>query len=360
MPTSEPTAADVLSVLEGFPDPETGRKIGQQGQLADVQVEGSRAQIVLKLSTHSAPLWNQTRADLTEQLQAALPALTQVEITVEEFHRPPVAMGQMGLKAKSVIAVGSGKGGVGKSTIASTIALGLNRAGCKVGLLDADVYGPSVPHLLGADSSAGPAPELPLQPVIKDGLKIMSIGFLVEAGQAVIWRGPMLHKILAQFLGATNWGELDYLIIDMPPGTGDVALSLSQLLPLSGAVVVCTPQQVALLDAEKAIAMFNQVKIPVLGMVENMSHFDCPDCGKRYDIFGTGGAKAAAEAHQIPFLGDVPINMQIRVRGDDGQTVGVYDDPDVAPYLETVYTNLARQLSKRATATKGMPSLPVL
>ena len=178
-----------------------------------------------------------------------------------------------------MIAVGSGKGGVGKSTIAASIAYGLKNGGATVGLMDADVYGPSIPHLLGVNER----PHLEnnrLQPVMKDGLRVMSMGFLVPPGEAVVWRGPMLHGAITQFLRDTEWGPLDYLIIDMPPGTGDIALTLSQLLPLTGAVVVCTPQDVALLDAVKAIAMFRKVHIPLLGMVENMSYFICPDCGQ--------------------------------------------------------------------------------
>src|SRR5579885_943415 len=195
------------------------------------------------------------------------------------------AAGQLGLQAKTVIAVGSGKGGVGKSTIAAAIAWGLKRLGSRVGLMDADVYGPSIPHLTGLEGRAEVDENRKIRPFDLDGLKVMSMGFFVPPGEAVIWRGPMLHGAITQFLRDTAWGELDYLIIDMPPGTGDIALTLSQLLPLTGAVVVCTPQDVALLDAVKAIAMFRKVNIPVLCMIENMSYFLCPDCGKRYNIF---------------------------------------------------------------------------
>jgi ATP-binding protein involved in chromosome partitioning len=256
-----------------------------------------------------------------------------------------------------VIAVGSGKGGVGKSTVAATIALGLKRAGAAVGLMDADVYGPSIPHLLGA---AG-RPEVvdrKLQPVSAGGMPVMSMGFLVPPGEAVVWRGPMLHGAITQFLRDTAWGPLDYLIIDMPPGTGDIALTLSQLLPLTGAVVVCTPQDVALLDAVKAIAMFRKVNIRVLGMVENMSGFVCPDCGKRYDIFGSGGARRRAEELGVPFLGEVPIQMQIRVAGDAGKAGDSLADPSVAPHFETICRQLVRNISQ--TAAQGSAPLPTL
>ena len=273
--------------------------------------------------------------------------------------RPADKIGQIGLTAKSVIAVGSGKGGVGKSTIATMLALGLKREGCKVGIMDADVYGPSVPHLLGV-TERPTAIDNRLQPIDKEGLKVMSMGLLVPAGEAVVWRGPMLHGAVTQFLRDTNWGDLDYLIIDMPPGTGDIALTLSQLLPLTGAVVVCTPQDVALLDAVKAIAMFRKVNIPLLGMVENMSYFLCPDNNKRYDIFGCGGAKAKASELSVPFLGDVPINIDLRKRGDDGVTDGNYDDEAVAKYFQDICRNVVRNVATSRALSPPLPSLPVL
>ena len=192
---------------------------------------------------------------------------------------------------------------------------------------------------------------------MKDGLRVMSMGFLVPPGEAVVWRGPMLHGAITQFLRDTDWGELDYLIIDMPPGTGDIALTLSQLLPLTGAVVVCTPQDVALLDAVKAIAMFRKVNIPILGMVENMSYFICPDCGKRYDIFGSGGAKRRAAELDVPFLGEVPINIGIRERGDAGDTAGNFDDEATASFFRDICYRLVRQIS---TSHKAEPPLPSL
>jgi ATP-binding protein involved in chromosome partitioning len=274
-------------------------------------------------------------------------------------------LGQIGLEAKSVIAVGSGKGGVGKSTIAASIAIGLARAGSRVGLLDADVYGPSVPHLLGLSGRpqidegkiVPPRLELPGAPV---PMPTMSMGYLVPAGEAVVWRGPMLHGAITQMLRDTAWGALDYLIIDMPPGTGDIALTLSQVLPLTGAVVVCTPQDVALIDATKAIAMFRKVNIPVLGMVENMSFFVCPDTGKRYDIFGTGGARRTANELDIPFLGEVPIQIPIREHGDAGTTAANYDDPAARPYLESICQRLVGNLAAAHAARPPLPSLPVL
>jgi ATP-binding protein involved in chromosome partitioning len=199
-----------------------------------------------------------------------------------------------------------------------------------------------------------------IQPIEVSGLKVISMGFLVPPGEAVVWRGPMLHGAITQFLRDTAWGELDYLVIDMPPGTGDIALTLSQLLPLTGAVVVCTPQDVALIDAVKAIAMFRKVNIPLLGMVENMSGFVCPDCGKRYDIFGSGGARRRAEELGMPFLGEVPINMQIRIHGDEGRTNVNFDDPAVAPYLDRICHTLVRNLADQHRAQPPLPTLQVL
>lgn len=288
MADSQITQADVAAALADFKDPETGRDALKLDQIREIQVAGNVVSLTLALTTHSAPLWNDTEASLQRRLRDAFPHLSAVKVARAIHQRVPQPLGEIGLSVKSVIAVGSGKGGVGKSTIAASLALGLKRAGCAVGLMDADIYGPSLPHLLGLKGR----PEIQqnkIQPIDLDGMPVMSMGFLVPRDEAVVWRGPMLHGAITQFLRDTCWGNLDYLIIDLPPGTGDIALTLSQLLPLTGAVVVCTPQDVALLDAVKAIAMFRKVNIRVLGMIENMSGFVCPDCQKRYDIFGSGG-----------------------------------------------------------------------
>ena len=349
----------VLQALDDFTDPEAGRSIVKLQQVHDLTVDGGRVAIRLGLTTFTAPVWKDIQEELVQHLRRRLPQVAEVDVRVEPHHRPPEKIGQIGLAAKSTIAIGSGKGGVGKSTIAAVLAYGLSRAGCKVGLLDADVYGPSIPHLIG---SAGQPTlvEGRIQPVVVDGLTVMSMGFLVPPGEAVIWRGPMLHQALEQFLRDTDWGELDWLIIDLPPGTGDVALSLSQLLPLSGAVVVCTPQDVALLDAVKAIAMFRKVNIEVLGMVENMSHFICPNCGTRHDIFGSGGARRKAAELDVPFLGEVPLNMQLRIHGDEGRVSAGLDDKDSAPYLEALSRNLVGNLVAKRRQKPPMPTLPIL
>lgn len=359
MSDSALTREAVEAAIGDFPDPESGRSVTQMGQIAGIEVSAERIQVNLGLTTHSAFLWEETCQRLQQQLQEALPKAHRVEVVRTTHARPPEKIGEIGLTAKSVLAVGSGKGGVGKSTVAAALAYSLSQAGSAVGLMDADVYGPSIPHLVGVQQRPEVV-ERKIMPIEKDGLRIMSMGLLVPPDEAVVWRGPMLHGAIAQFLRDTLWGELDYLIIDLPPGTGDVALTLSQLLPLTGAVVVCTPQDVALLDATKAIAMFRKVNIPLLGIVENMSGFVCPDCGKRYDIFGSGGARRRAEQLQVPFLGEVPINIQIRERGDEGDFRRLMQDAVAGPVLKDLGYRLVRQISQRSEQEPPLPTLSVL
>jgi ATP-binding protein involved in chromosome partitioning len=353
------TLEAVRQALDTFKDPEAGRSIVQLGQVHDLRVEGNRVLVTLGLTTYSAAVWKETEAELAGHLRARLPQEADVAVRLAVHPRPAEKIGQLGLAAKSVIAVGSGKGGVGKSTIAAILAYGLTRAGSKVGLLDADVYGPSIPHLIGSSERPYVA-EGKIQPVRVDGLTVMSMGFLIPPGEAVLWRGPMLHGAITQFLRDTDWGDLDYLIIDMPPGTGDVALSLSQLLPLSGAIVVCTPQDVALLDAVKAIAMFRKVNLDVLGMVENMSYFICPHCQTRHEIFGSGGARQTAAELSVPFLGEVPLNTQLRICGDEGRVGASFQDATSGPYLEALCHNLVKNLVTGRRKAPPIPSLTVL
>jgi ATP-binding protein involved in chromosome partitioning len=349
----------IESALAELPDPETGRSVVRMEQVREIAIQPKRVEVTLGLTSWSSLLWDETRSEAERVLRGKLPPDTDVGVRIVEHARPPEPVGEIGLTAKSIIAVGSGKGGVGKSTIAASLAYGLKNGGAAVGLMDADVYGPSIPHLLGVQER----PHLEnnrLQPIMKEGLRVMSMGFLVPPGEAVVWRGPMLHGAITQFLRDTEWGPLDYLIIDMPPGTGDIALTLSQLLPLTGAVVVCTPQDVALLDAVKAIAMFRKVHIPLLGMVENMSYFVCPDCGKRYDIFGSGGAKRRAAELDVPFLGEVPIQIGIRERGDAGNTAGNFCDNAAAGFFGDICQRLVRQISTSHKAEPPLPTLTVL
>jgi ATP-binding protein involved in chromosome partitioning len=355
------TPETIRDAIADHPDPETGRPIGSMGQIKDITIEDSRVTVTIALTSHCAPIADEVADALQSKIVAAAPGCP-VRIEVVDHPRPPARVGQIALRAKSVIAVGSGKGGVGKSTVAAALALSLRRFGSKVGLMDADVYGPSIPHLLGLSGQPAVTPERQITPImLGENMPVMSMGFLVEADQAVIWRGPMLHGAINRFLGETDWGELDYLIIDMPPGTGDVALTLSQALPLAGAVVVCTPQEVALLDAVKAISMFRKVNIPVLGMVENMSGFLCPDCGKTYDIFGRGGARDKAEQLHVPFLGGLPIDINLRTAGDEGRLAEVIETNQAARApVEAAAKALVRNLASQAAASPPKASLPTL
>lgn len=249
--------------------------------------------------------------------------------------------------AKYIIAVASGKGGVGKSTVAVNFAVALAQTGAKVGLLDADIYGPNVPMMTGTEGKqlAG-APSGKIAPIEKYGLKIVSIGFVNQGDTAVIWRGPLVGRMIQQFLTDVEWGELDYLIVDMPPGTGDAQLTLSQSVALAGAVIVTTPQDVALSDAKKGINMFRKVEVPVLGLIENMSYFACPHCGERTEIFSHGGGKAAAEKFGVPFLGEVPLDIRIRQGGDQGEPVVAQKaDSPVKEAFRQIAARLAEQIS---------------
>ena len=356
----------VQSILDQFPDPETGRPMGSMGQVIAVEVDRPSIQATIGLTTHSMPIQKDIGESIQSKLISQLPGC-KPSIKIELHPRPAARLGQTGLRAKSVIAVGSGKGGVGKSTVAASLALALRNLGSKVGLMDADVYGPSIPHLLGLSGRPAVNESKQIEPIIYDNdderfaMPVISMGFLVDPNEAVIWRGPMLHGSINQFLSMTNWGELDYLIIDMPPGTGDVALTLSQALPLAGSVVVCTPQEVALLDAVKAIAMFRKVNIPILGMVENMSGFLCPDCGKTYDIFGKGGAREKAEQLDVPFLGGLPLDINLRIAGDESRLAEIINSDDSARQpFEKVAQSMVRTIAMRNAAEPPKPSLPTL
>ncbi|MGA2598789.1 MAG: Mrp/NBP35 family ATP-binding protein [Bryobacteraceae bacterium] len=240
---------------------------------------------------------------------------------------------------QNLIAVGSGKGGVGKTTVAVNLAIALARLGRSVGLMDADVYGPNVPLMMGVRATPHALGER-IQPIEKHGVRIMSMGFLNPGDKPLVWRGPMLHSVIQQFLRNVDWGEVDYLIIDLPPGTGDVQLTLIQTAPLTGAIVVTTPSDVSLEDARKAIHMFQQVRVPILGMVENMSYLICPHCNERIDVFSHGGGRKTAETMNVPFLGELPLDPKVRIGGDSGKPVALADWQD--------FIALAKEVERRA------------
>ncbi len=244
--------------------------------------------------------------------------------------------------ARNIIAVASGKGGVGKTTVSVNLAVALAQKGAKVGLLDADIYGPNVPMMTDTmKAKLAATPEGRIQPIEKFGLKIVSIGYVNDGDTAVIWRGPLVGRMITQFLTEVDWGELDYLIVDLPPGTGDAQLTLSQAVALTGAVIVTTPQDVALSDAKKGINMFRKVEVPVLGVIENMSYFSCPHCGKRTEIFSHGGGQEAARKFEAPFLGEVPLNMAIRVGGDEGRPIVTQN---TQAEIQAAFQKIAEQL----------------
>lgn len=299
-------------MLSDVPAPGGGNVISRE-LVKDLEVGEQRASFTLQLAGPS-------REQIAERARRAVVSLGIPDVRVTLAAGPsaaPVAGAKLIPGVGNTIAVASGKGGVGKSTVAVNLAIALHRRGARVGLMDTDVYGPSVPHLMGS-RTAPVVVEGKIEPPVEHGLKIMSMAYFLPTDEAVIWRGPMLHKAIHQFLGDVRWGELDYLVIDLPPGTGDIQLSLSQTIPLTGAVIVSTPQDVAMSVASKAIAMFQKLSVPILGVVENMSYYACPHCGHREDIFGHGGARAAAKKMNFAFLGEIPLDLSIRVSGDRG------------------------------------------
>jgi ATP-binding protein involved in chromosome partitioning len=350
---------DIRALASQVIDPEIGRTLGDLHMIADVQLTGTTYVVRLELPTPLYPNSHRLKKLVSDKVAAAVEPGQTLDVQIEAKVRGKNSGGRIGLKVHNVIAVGSGKGGVGKSTVAAALACGLHSFGCKVGLMDADVYGPSIPHMLGASGQpaatehvAGDGQKFArMEPIDVDGLKLMSMGFFIAEGQSVVWRGPMLHKALTQFLKDTDWGELDYLIIDLPPGTGDVSLTLSQQVGLAGAVIVCTPQQVALLDAIKAVDMYQKVNVPVLGMVENMSG----------EIFGRGGAQRVAEELKLPFLGEVPIDATIRKYGDAGKMMDLLkDDSPSRDALLAVCQNVAMQIARNLLETPAAPTLEIL
>ena len=355
---------DILAAMSKVMDPELHIDLVKAGMVKDIRVDGDKAKLKIELTTPACTMKGKIQADAEAALKQ-VPGLKTFDI--EWGARVRSAGGGVGApqgqailpQVKNVILVGAGKGGVGKSTVSVNLAAALARMGAKVGLLDADFYGPSVPLMTGITERPVSPDGKTLHPLEKHGLKVMSIGFLVEADQALIWRGPMLHGALMQLVRDVLWGELDYLVLDLPPGTGDVALSLSQSVKASGAVLVTTPQDVALADVVRAKQMFDKVHIPVLGIVENMSQFVCPHCSKSTPIFNHGGGHKAAEMFKIPFLGEIPLDLKIRESGDAGVPV-VLSAPD-SPEAQA-FMSMARNIAGRVS-TENMRvavKLPVI
>jgi len=365
------TKEDVLAVLRSIDDPELKRDVVSLNMVQRVDVADGRAVVELKLPRRAAGFKEAIRKAANECI-GTLGLTPDVTFSIDLAgggaatgnggppDEPGAGASNPLPKVRHILAVGAGKGGVGKSTIAINLAVGLARAGKKVGLMDGDIYGPSVPTMLGTDRYQVRAEGKTLVPFEVHGIKTMTIGALVEDDKPLIWRGPMAHGAFQQLATQTDWGELDFLIIDLPPGTGDVPLTMSQLLPLTGAVVVCTPQKVAQDDAKRAINMFRQLRIEVLGLVENMSFF-IGDDGKEYDLFGRGGAEMLAQQSGVPFLGAVPINTDLRRHSDAGDPTANFTGEDtLSAALEAVTRAVARQVEVHVASGAGVgPTLNI-
>ena len=331
----------VYELLSSIEDPDLGDDIVSAGLINAVQTTDSEANVSVALGAPFAPHESQIAADIRAVFAEEAP---DVELSLHAGL--PNSLGsddEVLPNVQNIIAVASGKGGVGKSTVAVNLAAGLSQLGARVGLFDADIYGPNVPRMVKSDEGPEATEDRTLIPPERYGMKLMSMDFLVDADDPVIWRGPMVHKILTQLVDDVEWGQLDYLVLDLPPGTGDTQLTVLQTLPLTGAVIVTTPQQVALDDAVKGLRMFGEHETPVVGIAENMSEFNCPDCGGSHDIFGSGGGEELAKSENLPFLGSLPLDPAVRAGGDGGEPV-VLDEGETAAAFKTLTENVANNV----------------
>jgi ATP-binding protein involved in chromosome partitioning len=342
----------ILTVLRPVQDPELQKSLVELNMIRDVAIADGKVSFTLVLTTPACPLREFIVEDCKKAVQT-LEGVGEVDITVtaETPQQKSLPDRQSVGQVKNIVAISSGKGGVGKSTVAVNVAVALAQTGAKVGLLDADIYGPNAPTMLGLSGAAVKVQQSPqgevLEPVFNHGIKMVSMGFLIDPDQPVIWRGPMLNGIIRQFLYQVNWGELDYLIVDMPPGTGDAQLTLTQSVPMAGAVIVTTPQTVSLLDARRGLKMFQQMGVNVLGIVENMSYFIPPDMPDRqYDLFGSGGGEKASKELNVPLLGCVPLEISLREGGDAGVPI-VVSAPDSAS--AKALTAIAKQIAGKVS-----------
>ena len=343
------TKEAVIAALSGVMEPELHKDLITLKMVEDIEINGGEVSFKIILTTPACPLVEKIRNDATKAVNTIDGVKSVTIIMDSRVASDGQAREMLNLPIKNAVAIASGKGGVGKSTVAVNVAVTLAAKGAKVGLLDADIYGPNIPTMMGVERLPNPVNGR-IIPAESYGVKMMSIGFMVAPGQPLIWRGPMLHTAIRQFLADVEWGELDYLIIDLPPGTGDAQLSLMQNLPLSGGVIVTLPQLVSLEDAGRGLQMFKELKVPVLGVVENMSYLVMPD-GSKMDLFGTGGGLKLAEKMDVPFLGCIPIDPEVRIGGDSGNPVTLAKpDSEVAKALVSVTEKIAAQVSMMAFA----------
>jgi ATP-binding protein involved in chromosome partitioning len=350
MSSHEITESQVLDALRSVMDPDLHRDIVSLQFVRNLKIDGGAVSFDVNLTTPACPVKDRLREQARKAVLEAVPGVSEVRVTMTaEVRRPQVPQTNQIHGVRNIVAVGSGKGGVGKSTVAANLAASLAQSGARVGLLDADIYGPSIPIMMRSSRAAEPKEDQTIEPGEAYGVKLMSMGYLSPGDQPLIWRGPMAHKALQQTLLATRWGELDYLIVDLPPGTGDVHLTLVQTVPVTGAVIVSTPQDVGLQISMKTLRMFQQTKVHLFGILENMSTYVCPHCGGRDDIFGHGGAREASEALGVPFLGEVPLDRAIRLHADDGVPVVIAEpDSPSAKAFAGAAGALAQQISIRA------------
>jgi ATP-binding protein involved in chromosome partitioning len=353
------TEAAVLAALRTVQEPELGGDLISRNMVRDLAIDGGNVAFTIELTTPACPLKDQIEAEVRRVLIPM--GATGVDITWGATVRraSPRTAEQLVPGVKNVIAVASGKGGVGKSTISVNLAVALAKAGASVGLLDADITGPNIPMMLGLEGQPVSSPNNKIVPLERHGVKAISIQFFVPEGQPIVWRGPLIGGAISQFLRDVEWGELDYLVVDLPPGTSDAQLTLAQAVPISGTVLVTTPQDVALSDVSRALAMLRRLNVPVIGIVENMSAFVCPHCGDVTDIFGRGGGERFAEQNGIDFLGKVPLDVTVRQGGDAGVPAVAQREPGPAAVaLEAIAGLVAARMSVRA-ATAQTPVLSV-
>jgi ATP-binding protein involved in chromosome partitioning len=349
----------ILAALSQVQEPELAQDLVSLGMVRDLSIEGRVVSLTVMLTTPACPLRGQIEREVREAI-LAISGVESVNLKLEsDVPNDGRMRGLVNMPIRNAIAIASGKGGVGKSTVAVNMAVALAQSGARVGLMDADIYGPNVPTMIGALQMPSPQ-ENRLIPAESYGVKVMSMGFLVKAGQPLIWRGPMLNSAIRQFLSDVDWGELDYLIIDLPPGTGDAPLSLAQALPLTGVIIVTLPQQVSLEDASRGLEMFRTLNVPILGVVENMSYLTLPD-GSHMDVFGQGGGEELANHYQVPFLGAIPMNPMVRKGGDSGQPVIAESaEVDAAIALREVAEAVAARVSVLALSGEAGPTINVV